>query len=316
MKIKNTHIFSVKKLFALLLAVSLLLSGTACQASAPNKQNAESNPSDTKNEANPNPPEETEMPDIGFFSDTLSLNTDADPVSVEDYLFISGKVAALSFATSDTSVCTVDENGTITPTGEGTATLSVTASNKGGDKITKQLSITVHPAWNTNDPDTMEVLNAMKLPQVAFYFPQERMSYYNGSVEIWYMYLSLLFIIPKEGEGGFDATTNLGKDNYNFSFQLYLREHKDTENDRSDYEKIDRRFVPWSVYADPTLTIYRNTFYHSNFRTLVEEGKSYDVIVVIYEGDKPRAWGQSILNWTDADELYIEAAEGNEDVIL
>ena len=42
MKIKNTHIFSVKKLFALLLAVSLLLSGTACQASAPNKQNAES----------------------------------------------------------------------------------------------------------------------------------------------------------------------------------------------------------------------------------------------------------------------------------
>ena len=137
----------------------------------------------------------------------------------------------------------------------------------------------------------------------------------KGAVEIINSYLQLVFCIPKEGENSFDATVGFDAEDmsdYHFSFKLYLKE-QGAEN--AEYRAINTNLVPWSIYLDPTLTIYRCPFYNSGLLDIVEVGKTYDTVIAVYENDKVVAWGESELTWYEDSQNFVEQAEQNESVI-
>ncbi len=274
------------------------------------------------------PPREDEyvVPSIVPYTDTITLIENADPYKAERYVFIDN-YTSVTYTSDNEAVFKVDEKGTITPVAPGKATIKIAAFGEGGGETVKEMKVIIREIWNPTDPDSKEVVDIMRNEDLikstlSFFVANFRGCNWDetgdttdlapGPVEIWSNHLQLMAVMPKNI---YDATVEHGTDNYNHSFQMFIREHQAIEDNRTDYEKINMRLVPWSIYGDPVLTIYRLPFYDSNLKDLVEAGKTYDVVMVIYEGDEARAWGSCTMDWTDSCELFIKAAENDPDVI-
>ena len=274
------------------------------------------------------PPIAYEEPSVVLYNDTVTLQEDDEPYLADGYVYISNYTSVI-YASENEAVFKVDENGTIFPVAPGTANLKVAAFGEGGGETVKEMKVVIREIWNPTDPDTKEVVEIMRNAEfiqipLSFYTPNFKGTSWDtrlqktdtapGPVEIWGdpPHLQLMTVMPKSV---YDATVKHGTDEYNHSFQMFIREHQDAEDNRTNYEKIDTSYVPWSIYGDPTLTIYRLPFYDSNLRELVEAGKTYDVVMVVYEGDEVRAWGSTTMEWTDSCELFVKAAEDHPEVI-
>ncbi len=137
----------------------------------------------------------------------------------------------------------------------------------------------------------------------------------DGPVLIWTNHLQFEFIIPKEGESTIDATVGFNQDdfsNYHFSFKVYLREQNVKG---AEYKTIHTNLIPWSIYPDSTVTIYRCLFYDSGLLDIVEVGKTYDIVIAIYEDDKVVGWGENTLTWLEESQNFVEQAEQDESII-
>lgn len=114
----------------------------------------------------------------------------------------------------------------------------------------------------------------------------------------------------------YDATANIGTDNYAFTWEIYVR-LADTDN---DFEKATT--APWSVYpwgGDNPYVIYRIPTYDEGIKSmcLAEDGSSqeYEVIFVVFEGDNTTDESkiffvfQTWTYYTDSTEAYINEAK-------
>jgi hypothetical protein len=330
-----------KRIFALLLAVLLAVSCfalTACggeEEKKPADKPVVDEPTGNEpggNEPGGNEPTGPVAPSVVIYNETITLVEDDEPYGADQWVFVSGEgEITTTYTSSDEAVFTVSADGTITPVAPGTA--KVTVSAKVGDLETKkEAEVVIREIWNPTDAVSKEVVGIMRNKDLinaplSFYTcnfsgsewdkREEQTPTSAGPVEIWSNHLQFLFVIPKEGENTIDATVGFKQDDlseYHFSFKIFLRE-QDLENDRTDYKTISTNIQPWSIYGDPTLTIYRCTFYDSGLLDIVEEGKTYEVVMVVYEDETPRAWAASTMNWTDSCTLFVEAAENNADVI-
>lgn len=132
-------------------------------------------------------------------------------------------------------------------------------------------------------------------------------------VYIWNDHLQFEFVIPKntlDATVGFDAED---MSDYHFSFKVYLREQG---VEGAQYKSIHTNLAPWSIYSVSTLTIYRCLFYDSGLLDLVEVGKTYDIVIAVYENDKVIGWGESELTWNEKHQESVEAAEQHPDIVI
>jgi hypothetical protein len=335
-----------KRIFALLLAVLLAVSCfalTACggeEEKKPADKPVVDEPTGNEpggNEPGGNEPTGPVAPSVVIYNETITLVEDDEPYGADQWVFVSGEgEITTTYTSSDEAVFTVSADGTITPVAPGTA--KVTVSAKVGDLETKkEANVQIREIWNPTDPISKEVVEIMRNKELI----NAPLSFYNsnystnkdwgtgndpdapqttgGPVEIWgeEPHLQFLFVIPKAGDNTIDATVGFKEGDlseYHFSFKFFVRE-QNLEDDRTDYKCTTKNLQPWSIYGDPTLTIYRATFYDSGLLDIVEEGKTYEVVVVVYEDETPRAWAASTMNWTDSCTKYIEKALENADVV-
>ncbi len=265
--------------------------------------------------------------EIAFFYDTLTLTEGDEPyIDVDDlYAWLSGK-GSVSFVSDSPAVFTVKGSGYITPVAPGSGKLIATATSGDYEKI-HEIAITVKEMWKPTDPVSKEVVDIMRNKQLAnattaFFTGEE----FNGSewdtredktktergpVSIWQGHLSINIMIAKME---IDAVAGRLTDDTNYSFTVYLRE-KNMEDDRTLYSKVEGALTPWHINTGYNV-ICRCPFYeNTNLVELVEEGKTYEFVIVVSEGEEMLAWGKTDAKWTDACTLYIEAAEKNPSVV-
>lgn len=264
-----------------------------------------------------------------FSYDTMTLTEGDKPyIDVDDsYAWIGGK-GSVSFVSDSPDVFTINSSGYIVPVVPGSGKLIVTATS-GDYKKVQEIVVTMIEMWHPTDPVSKEVVDIMRSKDVvnttvAFQMSEEfngsewdtredKTKTESGPVSIWQEHLSINIKIMAKPE--IDAVLGRLTDAANYSFVVYLRE-KNMEDDRTPYSKVEGNFTPWDIYNTGYIVIYRCPFYdNTNLRELVEEGKTYEFVLVVSEGEEMLAWGKVDAKWTDACTLYIEAAEQNPSVI-
>lgn len=328
-----------KRILALLLAVLLGVSCfalTACGGDDTTDDNKKPDDSTEEDNGEPNGGEpngggEEVMVILTIIKNKIDMVAgETDPIKVDSYAYITGVTA--TFESSNTAVATVDAEGTITAVAPGTATITV----KGGDQ-TGTTEVTVREPWNPTDPDSAEVVAIMRNKDLA----NPTVGLYNvnvvtatdggkegtagfcnirnlesataGPVEVWSNNLQFLFTMQKkatEGKNdGYDASAGHGQDGYDYSFQFYVREYNEAD-DRTEYTKLANRITAWSIYPADNV-IYRCHFYDSGLLDVVEEGTTYDLVIVTLKGDEAVAWAKTQFTWTDSCATFVEYAEAN-----
>ncbi len=263
------------------------------------------------------PPREDEyvVPSIVPYTDTITLIEDADPYKAERYVFVDHHTS-VTYASDNEAVFKVDEIGTIIPVAPGVATLKIAAFGEGGGETVKELKVVIREIWSPTDPITKEAVEIMRnkdlvKTEVIFFDKQFEM---DGPVDTGANRLQMYFYVGCEGEKAFDVSAGFGGQDYDISFKIYLRE-KNTENDRTDYKVIHTNLVPFAIHELGSQNLCRCLFYDSGLLDLVQAGKSYDTVVVIYKGDKAVAWSQAALEWTETSALFVELAKQDEGII-
>ncbi len=328
-----------KRILALLLAVLL---GVSCFAlTACGGDEKEPTPPETnKTPETPEPPETSEtpkdptpngptQPTLQLFSDTANLIIGEDVWDFNDNAFVLNH-KTLTFTSADEAVATVDENGVVTPVGEGTTTINIVAAN-GELTEAATLTVTVKKPFEPETEIDKEIFGIMRDSSVnklktyepftvhivgTAFCPPDMETDTAGPCEVWtgegQTTLQLLF---KLNVDEIDATIGLKEAGYNYYFDFYYKPYDEATEKEGGYKKATIQAWSCYKYGEGQPIIYRCLFYEALGQYL-EIGK-YTVQIVVREGDLVKGWCTADgFEWTDAAEAFVQYALDNPDTVV